>query len=169
MTGEKSPIAAPAAGPAPGKSAIRFDRVRSSRDGRLFGHAAAVYGRRRDGTEWTGPGFPGDGADGGSADTTALIEFIRRILTETAAFAGDGPGRTEKGKLIVPIPIMGLALKKPASLFTELCRHHADVFQDRLIVEMSAIPVGAKLGLIDDAAIILYVFSPLYLARVSPE
>lgn len=153
---------------APGESAIRFDRVRSGRDGRLFGHAAAVFRRRRDGTLAAGPGFAGDGADGRPPDKTALIGFIRRVLSETAAFAADGAGRTERGKLIVPIPAFALVLKEPASAFTELCRRHADMFDDRLVVEMCALPTGTNLGLIDDAAIILYAFSPLYLVRVSP-
>lgn len=153
---------------APGESGIRFDRVRSGRDGRLFGHAAAMVRRHRDGTLAAGPGFAGDGADGRPPDKTALIGFMRRVLSETAAFAKDGAGRTEKGKLIVPIPALALVLKEPASAFTDLCRRHADVFEDRLVVEMCALPAGTNLTLIDDAAIILYAFSPLYLVRVSP-
>ena len=168
MTEAVAKVAAALPEMAPGESTIRFDRVRSGRDGRLFGHAAAVFRRRRDGTLVTGPGFAGDGADGRPPDRAALIGFIRRILSATAAFAEDGAGRSEKGKLIVPIPILALALKEPASAFAELCRSHADVFTDRLAVEMCALPAGANLALIDDAAIILYAFSPFYLARVSP-
>ena len=160
--------AGPTDGPAPGESTIRFDRVRSGKDGRLFGHAAAFLRRRRDGTLSMGPGFAGDGADGRPPDIAALIGFMRKVLTEAAAFANDGAGRTEKGKLIVPIPAFALALREPAGVFTELCRRHARAFEDRLMVEMCALPAGANLSLIDDAAIILYAFSPLYLARVSP-
>ncbi len=169
---EISPAVAAAAiaeGPAPGESMIRFDRVRSGRDGRLFGHAAALLRRRRDGTLLEGPGFIGDGADGRPPDIAALIGFVRKILTEAAAFAADGAGRTEKGKLIVPIPAFALALKEPAGVFTELCRRHAGVFEDRLTVEVCALPAGANLSLIDDAAIILYAFSPVYFARVPPS
>ena len=173
MTAPETPPAVATAaipeGPAPGESMIRFDRVRSGRDGRLFGHAAAFMRRGRDGTLVLGPSFAGDGADGRPPDVGSLIGFVRRILTETAAFADDGAGRTEKGKLIVPIPAFALALKEPAGVFTELCRRHAGVFEDRLMVEMCALPAGANLSLIDDAAIILYAFSPVYLARVPPS
>ena len=169
MTNPETPAAAVTAdGPAPGESTIRFDRVRSGRDGRLFGHAAALLRRRRDGTLLTGPGFTGDGADGRPPDIAALTGFVRKVLAATAAFAADGAGRTEKGKLVVPIPAFALALRGPAGAFTELCRRHADVFEDRLVVEMCALPTGANLSLLDDAAIILCAFSPLYLARVSP-
>ncbi len=168
MSGSETQAAAPTDAPAPGESAIRFDRVRSGKDGRLFGHAAALVRRRRDGALLAGPGFAGDGADVRPPDIGALIGFMRRVLAETAAFANDGAGRTERGKLIVPIPAFALALKEPASAFTELCRRHADVFEDRLVVEMCALPTGSNLSLIDDAAVILCAFSPLYLARVPP-
>jgi hypothetical protein len=154
------------ADPAPGETAVGFARVRSSRNGRLFGHAAVVTRRARDGTLQTGPGFAGDGSDGRSSDVARLIRFTRRILDETAAFASDGPGRTETGKLIVPVPIMALALKEPASAFTELCRRHAATFAGRLAVEMACLPAGANLGLLDDAAVILYAYSPFYLVRL---
>lgn len=63
---------------------------------------------------------------------------------------------------------MGLALKEVAAEFAVECRQFEDDLKGLLVVEVFNFPMKLDIGLLDDIAVILHAFSPVYLARPNP-
>ena len=149
----------------PGTSKAFFRPMRKTSDGSCPAHYCIPARRANNGQLAIGDAILLEGSMGKALETKTLEKNITWMMTRTITFMRAARSRGDSPAVIVPMNSAALRSKEVASAFTQKCREIDQDMKDQFTVEAFNFPKNMSLGYLDDIAILLYPFSPVYIAR----
>lgn len=149
----------------PGEARILYRTIRDTTSGSLAGYYLVPAHRTHDGSLESGDAVLLKGTEGKALDVKTIAKTTTWLVSEGIKFLRNLRNSGEVGMVVVPLNARGLILKQVASEFAAACRALDNDLVGRFIIEVCHFPKIVDMSFLDDLAILLYPFSPIYIAR----
>ncbi|MBT3991491.1 MAG: hypothetical protein HON14_05890 [Rhodospirillaceae bacterium] len=108
------------------------------------------------------------GAEDRVLDQELLAKNVVGVIQQVAKFLYKSNLEGEKPKVVLPVNSEAMSVDPVASALTSSCRELLNSYNDQVMFELMNFPPKFSIDYLDNLGILIYPFSPDYIARPNP-